>query len=315
MRAAAILGQSSSPRDLKPFQENFKAEWLIGMPESPSKTDAVLLFGGDGTVHRHLNQLVKLQSPLLVVPTGSGNDFARALNLRRVSDALAAWKTFSSSPENVRTIDLGLVTALRNPRAAAASQSNPPTPPDSETRYSVPGTRYYFCCIAGCGLDAEVARRANHLPRWLRAHGGYVLTLPAALMRFAPPRMKLSLSQSAPDTQFTLHTDKPTTVMAFANAPTYGSGMRIAPRAQLDDGKLDVCIVDGINKLKLLRLFPTVYSGRHLNLPGVEYFQAERLRLETEHPLDIYADGEYVCETPVEIASAPRALQVIIPTP
>ena len=271
----------------------------MSMPESSSQADALLLFGGDGTVHRHLNQLVKLQLPVLVVPTGSGNDFARALNLRSIRDSLAAWKKFSASPENVRTIDLGTITSFPSP----------------ETRYSIPGTRYYFCCIAGCGLDAEVARRANHLPRWLRAHGGYVLTLPAALMGFAPPRMKLSLVQSTRAAQFTLHSDKPATVIAFANAPTYGGGMRIAPRAQLDDGKLDVCIVDGINKLKLLRLFPTVYSGGHLDLPVVEYFQAERLRLETEIPLDIYADGEYVCQTPVEIAVAPRALQVIIPTP
>lgn len=315
MRAAAIFGPRSSPRDLKPFQENSKADWLISMPESSSQADALLLFGGDGTVHRHLNQLVKLQLPVLVVPTGSGNDFARALNLRSIRDSLAAWKKFSASPENVRTIDLGTITSFPNRGEAAASPSGPPAPPDSETRYSIPGTRYYFCCIAGCGLDAEVARRANHLPRWLRARGGYVLTLPAALMGFAPPRMKLSLFQSTRAAQFTLHSDKPTTVIAFANAPTYGGGMRIAPRAQLDDSKLDVCIVDGINKLKLLRLFPTVFSGRHLNLPVVEYFQAERLRLETEIPLDLYADGEYICQTPVEIGVAPRALQVIIPTP
>ena len=315
MRAAAIFGPRSSTRDLKPFQENSKADWLIGIPEPPSKADAVLLFGGDGTVHRHLNQLVKLRLPLLVVPTGSGNDFARALDLRRVNDALAAWKKFSSNPGNVKTIDLGIITSVPNRHEAATPPSESPARPDSETTYSVPGTRYYFCCIAGCGLDTEVARRANHLPRWLRAHGGYVLTLPAALLRFSPPRIKLSLCNSAEDAQFDLRADKPTTVIAFANAPTYGDGMRIAPRAQLDDGKLDVCIVDGINKLKLLRLFPKVYSGRHLNLPVVEYFQAERLRLETERPVAVYADGEYVCQTPVEIEVAPQALRVIVPSP
>jgi diacylglycerol kinase (ATP) len=287
----------------------------MGMPTSASEADAILICGGDGTVHRHLPQLVPLQIPVLVVPTGSGNDFARALNLRSVRDSLNAWKRFCCSTGNVKTIDLGIITSLPKPAEAALPPSKPPTPLDSETRYTLPGTRYYFCCIAGCGLDGEVACRVNHLPRWLRAHGGYVLTLPAALLRFSPPRIKLSLSNSDRDAQFTLHSDKPATVIAFANTPTYGGGMRIAPRAQLDDGKLDVCLVDRINKLKLLRLFPTVYSGQHLSLPMVEYFQAERLRLETEHPLDVYADGEYVCRTPVEIGLALQALRVIVPTP
>jgi len=102
-------------------------------------------------------------------------------------------------------------------------------------------------------------------------------------------------------------------VAAFANAPTYGGGMRIAPQAQLDDARLDVCVIGQMNKLKLLCLFPTVYLGRHLSIPQVDYFQAERLRLETAEPQDVYADGEYVCRTPIEVSVAQRALRVIVP--
>ena len=100
---------------------------------------------------------------------------------------------------------------------------------------------------------------------------------------------------------------------AFANAPSYGGGMEIAPQAQLDDGLLDVCIIGHMNKLKLFCLFPTVYSGRHLSIPQVEYFQAERFTLETEGPQDVYADGEYVGRTPIEISVARKALRVIVP--
>ena len=82
MRAAAILGLGCSERDLKAFQENSTADWLIGLPASSSEADVILIFGGDGTVHRHLAQLVHLHRPVLVVPRGSGNDFARALGLR-----------------------------------------------------------------------------------------------------------------------------------------------------------------------------------------------------------------------------------------
>ena len=82
MRAAAILGLSSSEKDLEPFKRASIATWSVGVPASASSADVILIFGGDGTVHRHLAQLVRLQLPVLVVPCGSGNDFARALNLR-----------------------------------------------------------------------------------------------------------------------------------------------------------------------------------------------------------------------------------------
>jgi len=88
--------------------------------------------------------------------------------------------------------------------------------------------------------------------------------------------------------------------------------MKIAPRAQLDDGKLDFCLVNQVGKLRLSYLFPTVYFGRHLRIPEVEYFQSDRLRLETGAPLPVYADGEYVCHSPVEVSVAAKILQVIV---
>ncbi len=101
--------------------------------------------------------------------------------------------------------------------------------------------------------------------------------------------------------------------VAFGNAQSYGSGMRITPKAELADGKLDVCFVRKVGKARLLRLFPTVFSGKHLGIPEVEYFQAEQIVVETETPLDVYADGEFICQTPIEVTVAPRAMRVILP--
>jgi diacylglycerol kinase (ATP) len=293
MRAAAILGLSSSEEDLKPFQRESNATWLIGMPASSSDADAILIFGGDGTVHRHLAQLVRLQLPVLVVPRGSGNDFARALRLRSVGDALAAWRSFSSGGNHVRAIDLGVITPL-----------------DAAHQPSNPGTGHYFCCVGGVGLDAETARRANKLPRWLRGHGGYALSLPTALLRFAAFAVRISVLNSEENSADSIA--KPVMLAAFANAPAYGGGFRIAPRALLDDGELDVCVVGQMDKLKLFRLFPSVYFGRHLTIPEVQYFQAEKISVETDKPLDIYADGEYVCRTPVEVSVARATLRVVV---
>ena len=58
-------------------------------------------------------------------------------------------------------------------------------------------------------------------------------------------------------------------------------------------------------------MFPTVYSGKHSSIREVEYFHSPRVRVETEHPLDVYADGERVCRTPIEISIQPVALKII----
>ena len=294
MRAAAIFGLGSSSKDLARFPKTSTVEWRIGMPASSTEADAVVVFGGDGTVHRHLSSLAKLNLPVLVVPCGSGNDFARALGLRKVRDSVAAWQKFLVEPSNVRTIDLGTITPL----------AHKPTL-DGEKPH-------YFCCIAGLGLDAEVASRANRLPRWLRGHGGYALSLPSALVRFAALPMKISVPSDV--SGWSVQSDVPIVLAAFANTPVYGGGMNIAPQARLDDGKLDVCLVRGINPFKLFCLFPTVYFGGHLRMKKeVNYFSASRLRVETEHPLEVYADGEFVCQTPIDVGVAPAALRVIIP--
>ncbi len=292
MRAAAILGLGSSTKDLRPFQKNCAAEWILGVP-GLGDADVILIFGGDGTIHRHLAALVALQLPVLVVPCGSGNDFARALHLRSVRDSLAAWKKFLSGSANVKTIDLGVVTPLHvNPADGT------------------PGNPTYFCCAGGAGIDAEIARRANRFPRWLRGHGGYLLSMLPALAKFQPVMTTISVALKD---QWQSKIAEPAFVAVFANTPVYGGGMKIAPHAQLDDGLLDVCTVSELSKFKLFRLFPTVYFGRHLRVPEVSYFQAERMRIETDTPLEVYADGEFVCRTPIEVSVAPRALKVIGP--
>lgn len=296
MRAAAILGLGCSPKDLTPFQSDHSLEWRIGMP-GPGDADVILLFGGDGTIHRHLSQLVKLALPVLVVPAGSGNDFATSLGLGRVRHALAAWQKFCSGGENVRAIDLGGVTQL-------GEQSDLGS-----------GNVRYYCCVAGVGIDSAVLERANRLPRWIKGNGGYALSVIPTIFSFEPVALKIQIPAAGlgSSEQWATRSDTRALIAAFANTPLYGGGMKVAPRANMDDGLLDVCIVGGMSPFKLLREFPTVYAGRHLRVKEVEYFQVPRLRVETEHPMDVYADGEYVCRTPIEVSVQPAALKVIVP--
>lgn len=257
--------------------------------------DAVVVFGGDGTIHRHLSQLVELALPVLVVPVGSGNDFARALGLRRVRDSVAAWRDFCAGRNNVQAIDVGVITPLQKEPAAA----------------DIGESRQFFCSVAGVGLSSEVTSRANRLSPWLRGHGGYALTLAPTLLRFAAFPLKLSMVDEGEG--WRVRSNQSTMLAAFANTSTYGGGMKIAPRAKMDDGQLDVCVIGGVDPFKLACMFPTVYFGKHLSIRQVEYFQAEKLRVETELPLDVYADGEYVCRTPVDVGVQPGALKVLTP--
>jgi diacylglycerol kinase (ATP) len=285
MRAAAILGLGTSPADLHRFQQGSPTSWIQGLPASSADADAIVIFGGDGTIHRHLAALVRLQLPVLVVPAGSGNDFARALNLHSIADSQKAWRDFEVGKIQPRSIDLGLIRA------------------------SASGTPHYFCCVAGCGLDSIAARRANQMPRWLRSHGGYALALLPSLLNLPTPAIRVTALNT--DGENREATSRPTLLVAFANTQFFGDGMRIAPQADYADGQLDICRISPLNPFNLLYMFPTVYFGRHLRSPKVEYSKAQRVRIETEMPLEIYADGEFVCETPAEISAAPGALPVI----
>jgi len=284
MRAAVIFGLGTSPAALEPFQSGSRSEWVQGLPASSSEADVILVFGGDGTIHRHLAALVRLQLPVLVVPAGSGNDFARALKLRSPSDSLRLWRDFESGKTEAHSIDLGMVTQAGSPQRA-----------------------HYFCCVAGCGLDSAAARRANEMPRWLRARGGYVLAAVSLLPDLPAFCVRLIQFNGNRRTE----TETPALLVAFANTQFYGDGMRVAPEANFTDGKLDICRIATMNPLRLLYLFPTVYLGRHLLSSKVTYSRAERVVVETGTPMEIYADGEQVCETPVEISVAARALRVI----
>lgn len=262
---------------LAPFREGVEAQWSN---ELTPKTDAALILGGDGTVHRYLKQLHEWQIPFLHVPIGSGNDFASSLGIKNPKAALTAWKQFASARDNVRAIDLGTI------------------------HYS-PSTVYYFCNVAYFGIDSDVTRRANLLSPFWRANGGYILSLFPALLNYKAPKVVLTLD-GAP-------VEKEVFIAVAANGTRYGRGLQIAPRAEMDDGLLDLCLVRDLPRLKVATLFPSAYFGQHLRVKEVEYHRCRKLCIESDTFIDVYGDGEPVCRTPVEIGLIPGGLRVMAP--
>ena len=154
-------------------------------------------------------------------------------------------------------------------------------------------------------MDAEANARANRMPPWIKSRGGYVLAALQSLIAFKPAEMTISAEGR--------EIRRSAFFVAVGNALSYGGGMKVTPRAALDDGLLDICLVSKMNKLKLLCWVPTIFFGQHLRLKEVEYFQAMQIRIEAERKLDLYADGDYAGQTPVEIGLIRRGLRVIVP--
>jgi diacylglycerol kinase (ATP) len=279
MTTVALLHPDVSPRLVDRFRSSGVEIRIQDTLQDSTNLSAALIFGGDGTVHRHLPQLHQQKIPLLVVPAGSGNDFAKAMGIRSVEIALRAWQRFCVDGSNVKEIDLGIIRSA--------------------------GEEILFCCVAGVGMDAEANARANRMPQWLKGRGGYVLAALQSLVAFKPVEMRVKTAQR--------EIRRPTFFVAVGNAHRYGGGMKVTPRALPDDGLLDVCVVSKLNKVKLLCWVPTIFFGGHLRLKQVEYFQAELVRIETARELELYADGDFACKTPVEIGVVRRALRVIVP--
>src|SRR6478672_8613962 len=279
MIADALLHPDVSSKVVDRFRSCGVEIKILDHLEHAENYSAALIFGGDGTVQRHLPQLHHQKIPTLVIPTGSGNDFAKGLGIRNVEIALQAWKQFCANQKNVKEIDLGVIRS--------GSQET------------------LFCCVAGIGMDAEANARANRMPPWLKGRGGYVLAALQSLIAFKSAEMNITTeSREIRRSAF---------FIAVGNALSYGGGMKVTPQATLDDGLLDVCLVSRMNKLKLLCWVPTVFFGKHLRLKEVEYFQVSRIRIDAERKLELYADGEYAAQTPVEIGLIRQGMRVIVP--
>ena len=91
-----------------------------------------------------------------------------------------------------------------------------------------------------------------------------------------------------------------------------GKGMRMAPLARLNDGLIDLIIVRKVSRFKLLKLFPKVFSGKHIGDPGVDYRQVKQFKIMSEDKSQLNLDGEVLGSTPVEVKILPKEVEILI---
>jgi len=162
-----------------------------------------------------------------------------------------------------------------------------------------------YACIAGVGFDSTVTRYANEHARWLSGRFAYTWSLLRCLSEYRPRPLEI-LADGQTYSEEVLFA-------VVGNNASYGGGIRLAPRAKLDDGILDVCIVPYLRRLEVLRWVPRAYRGEHLSHPRIRYLQARKITLRSSSRLELFGDGEFLQELPATIEVAPRALRVVVP--
>ncbi|OCB19077.1 diacylglycerol kinase [Mycobacterium intracellulare] len=239
--------------------------------------DAVMVTGGDGVVSNALQVLAGTDIPVGIVPAGTGNDHARAFGIPTHDPEAAADLIVDGCTE---TVDLGRIT-------------------DSD------GVSKWFGTVAATGFDSLVTDRANRM-RWPHGRLRYYLAMLAELsqLRLLPFRLVLD---------GTTEIDADITLAAFGNTQSYGGGMRICPAADYTDGLLDITMVHSASRTKLVRLFPTVMKGTHVDLDEVSTARARSIHVECPG-INVYADGDFACALPAEISAVPEALQILRPS-
>jgi diacylglycerol kinase (ATP) len=239
-------------------------------------TDAVVVTGGDGVIADALQTLACTDIPLGIIPAGTGNDHAREFGLPTKDPVAAADVVADGWTE---TVDLGRIRDRK-------------------------GATKWFGTVAAAGFDSLVTDRANRM-RWPRGRMRYNLAMLAELsqLRLLPFRLVL-------DGRDEVVADL--TLAAFGNSRSYGGGMLICPNADHADGRLDITMVHSASRTRLIRLFPTVYKGSHVDLDQVTTARATSVDVESPG-INAYADGEYICALPAEISAVPGALHILRP--
>lgn len=163
-----------------------------------------------------------------------------------------------------------------------------------------------FVGIASAGFDSEANRIANAAPARL---GNLVYAYGAlrALAAWHPAHFQIELHPSGERVRFTGYT------VAAASSRAYGGGMLIAPDADLQDGLLDVVLIEAVGRLRFLANLPRVFSGAHVRLPEVRVLRAAEVTIEADRPFALYADGDPIAQLPARVRALPAAVSVLVP--
>ncbi len=238
--------------------------------------DVLLCAGGDGTAYEVVNGLFTPPSgrptPRLgMLPLGTGNSFLKDFQIETEARAIDAVADGRVRPVDVVKADL-----------------------DS-------GVLHYINLLS-IGFTSDVGATTN---RWFKSLGaaGYAVATVLEVARLRARRFPISLDGGPFD-------ERPADFLSFNNSRCTGGNMIMAPDADPSDGQLDVIRVGDLGRVSLLRTFPKIYEGKHLEHPSNESARAAHVRLRLEGPVDLMVDGEIVRARLDALTVLPGALEI-----
>lgn len=242
----------------------------------------LVLVGGDGTYHEVVNSMVTFNVPasdvtLAMFPSGTGNDWVRTSGIPK---SIEACVNLIEDEESMLQ-DIGRLTYFDEKGAKKEA---------------------HFLNVAGCGFDAFV--ESNYL-RNNKSLGklSYFSGLLRGLWNWENVHVKLTVD----DYEF----EGKAFSVILGIGKFFGGGMKVAPHAIIDDGLFDVTIIKDVPKTEVVRVLPQLYSGRFINHPLVECIQGKHIRIESNEPLFLQADGEFMGSAPFEFELLPLKLRVL----
>jgi len=257
--------------------------------------DAVIAVGGDGTIHEVVNGLMEAREEGAPVPRlgiigqGTGGDFRRTLGIEHRLDhylsAITGGKT--------RRIDVGRASFIGHDGTKARS---------------------FFVNILSVGLGGAVDQLVAEASRGLGGTFAYFGASVRALMRSEVGSLACTLSLAGEEWEAHI----PTRNLAICNGRFFGSGMKVAPMAQLDDGVFEVVSLGAASKLRFAIESSRIYTGAHLGKGDVQHLRCDKIdvALRNEAITDRFVldvDGEPLGRLPMSIELIPRALEVLVP--
>jgi diacylglycerol kinase (ATP) len=276
--SAALAALAGPDRAVEVLPARTRDEALAAVQDAVAGgVDALVVVGGDGTVHVGLQAVAGSGVGFGVIAAGTGNDFAQTMGVP--ADPVAA--------------AYAIVAALEQGRHAAA---------DLACIEDADGRRTWFGGVLACGFDALVNERANAM-RWPKGRRRYDIAILLELARFRPRRYRLTFDDGTV-------VERPANLVAVANMASYGGGMRMAPDASATDGLLDVVVAGPVGRLTLLRLFPRVFQGTHVQHKAVTVYRTRSVRVEADGIVG-YADGERTSPLPITVTVHPDAVRVL----
>ena len=237
--------------------------------------NAILVLGGDGTMHEVINGLLKREDginlPIGNIPTGSGNSLLYDLGKFDIKDTINI-----ILKNKIRKIDILELSTLNK--------------------------KIYSMNLIGWGMGNDIGLRAEKM-RWLGPMRYNVASL-IEILKYKGRQATIKIDSIKYDDSYALIT--------ICNTIHVGKGMKMAPNASLNDKKMDIIMIkDNFSKFELLKLFPQLFSGNHIKNKKVTYIQAETFSLKSLKNDVLNIDGEIKGETPINIKVIPECIKLL----